>query len=65
MSAPSTRTRQTPGRCTGLSLGVNSSKPSKNGITEVWELAEYFDVTEDFMRWAIAYYTERKNYKFE
>ena len=37
----------------------------KSGITEVWDLAEYFDVTEDFMRWAITYYTERKNYKFE
>ena len=37
----------------------------KNGITEVWDLAEYFDVTEDFMRWALSYYTERKNYKFE
>ena len=37
----------------------------KNGMTEVWDLAEYFDVTEDFMRWAITYYTERKNYKFE
>lgn len=37
----------------------------KSGIAEVWELAEHFDVTEDFMRWAIAYYTERKNYKFE
>ncbi|MFR4239432.1 MAG: ImmA/IrrE family metallo-endopeptidase [Butyricicoccus sp.] len=37
----------------------------KNDITEVWDLAEYFDVTEDFMRWALSYYTERKNYKFE
>lgn len=37
----------------------------KSGITEVWDLAEYFDVTEDFMRWALSYYTERKNYKFE
>lgn len=26
----------------------------KSGITEVWELAEYFDVTEDFMALAIA-----------
>ena len=26
-SASSMRTRQTPGRCTGLSLGVSSSKP--------------------------------------
>mgnify|MGYP000040275662 FL=1 len=37
----------------------------RDGMTEVWELAEHFDVTEDFMRWAITYYTERKNYKFE
>jgi hypothetical protein len=37
----------------------------KSGMTEVWDLAEYFDVTEDFMRWAIAYYTERKGLKFE
>lgn len=37
----------------------------RDGMTEVWELAEYFDVTEDFMRWAITYYTERKNYKFD
>ena len=34
-------------------------------MTEVWELAEYFDVTEDFMHWALFYYTARKNYKFE
>lgn len=30
------------------------------GTTEVWELSEYFGVTEDFMRWTIKYYTERK-----
>lgn len=27
------------------------------GIAEVWELAEWFDVSEDFMHKAIAYYT--------
>lgn len=27
------------------------------GYTEVWELAEYFGVTEDFMRKAICWYT--------
>lgn len=26
------------------------------GCTELWDLAEYFDVTEDFMRKAICYY---------
>ncbi len=26
------------------------------GIREVWELAEYFDVTEDFMKKALSYY---------
>lgn len=26
------------------------------GVTEPWELAEYFDVTEPFMRKALAYY---------
>ncbi len=28
----------------------------KEGITEIWELAEYFEVTEGFMRKAIEYY---------
>lgn len=27
------------------------------GHTELWDLAEYFDVTEDFMRKAVCYYT--------
>ena len=27
-----------------------------SGVTEVWELAEYFDVTEDFIRKAIEIY---------
>jgi len=27
-----------------------------NGYTEIWELAEYFNVTEDFMRKAISWY---------
>ena len=27
------------------------------GCTEIWELAEYFGVTEDFVRKAICYYT--------
>lgn len=28
----------------------------KKGITEIWSLAEYFEVTEDFMRKACVYY---------
>ncbi len=28
----------------------------KNGITEIWELAEHFDVTEEFIRKACEYY---------
>lgn len=28
-----------------------------NGYTDLWELAEYFDVTEEFMRKAICWYT--------
>ena len=33
-------------------------KALKHGIVEVWELAEAFDVTEDFMRKAVEYYKE-------
>ena len=28
-----------------------------NGHTEVWDLADYFDVTEEFMRKAVCLYT--------
>lgn len=28
----------------------------RNGITELWELADYFQVTEPFMRKAVEYY---------
>ncbi len=31
-------------------------KALKSGITEIWELAEHFDVTEDFMKKACKYY---------
>lgn len=31
-------------------------KAIKNGITEIWELAEYFDVSEDFMRKTAEFY---------
>ena len=30
----------------------------EHGITEIWQLAEHFDVTEDFMRMAADYYIE-------
>ncbi|MDY2969826.1 MAG: ImmA/IrrE family metallo-endopeptidase [Butyricicoccus pullicaecorum] len=33
-----------------------------NGITEPWELAEYFSVTEAFINLALEYYLERKEY---
>lgn len=32
----------------------------QHGITEPWELAEFFDVPEAFIRKAMAYYSERK-----
>lgn len=35
----------------------------RKGICEVWELAEYFGVTEPFMRKAIHYYQMLKNKK--
>ena len=28
-----------------------------NGHTEIWDLADYFDVTEDFMRKVVCFYT--------
>ncbi len=34
------------------------------GITEVWELAEYFDVTEDFIHKAVRYYREKNIFDF-
>ena len=33
-------------------------KAMGNGYTEVWQLAEYFNVTEDFIRKAICWYTQ-------
>lgn len=35
-------------------------KAFEHGITEIWELAEVFDVTEDFMRKAVQLYKEVK-----
>lgn len=36
-----------------------------NGITEPWELAEYFSVTEMFINLALEYYLERKEYSLD
>lgn len=36
-----------------------------NGITEPWELAEYFSVTEAFINLALEYYFERKGYSLD
>ena len=35
-----------------------------NGYTEIWDLADYFDVSEDFIKKAIKYYTESRGFKF-
>ena len=35
------------------------------GITQPWELAEYFSVTESFMNLALEYYLQRKGYSFD
>lgn len=37
----------------------------KQGYTERWELAEYFETTEDFIMLAIEYYRDRKGYNFD
>ncbi len=37
----------------------------RNGITEPWELAEYFSVTEAFIALALEYYVERKGYSLD
>ena len=36
-----------------------------NGITEPWELAEFFSVTEAFINLALEYYLERKEYSLD
>lgn len=36
-----------------------------NGITEPWELAEYFSATEAFIDLALEYYLERKGYSLD
>lgn len=36
----------------------------RNGIQEKWELAEHFDLPEDFIAFALTYYLERKGYRF-
>lgn len=35
------------------------------GVTEIWELAEAFDITEDFVRKAIDYYTGPRGLRFQ
>lgn len=32
----------------------------RSGLTVPWELADYFGVTEPFLKWAVSYYTEEK-----
>lgn len=36
----------------------------QDGYTEPWELAEYFDVSEKAVRWAVQYYTESRGMPF-
>ena len=36
----------------------------KAGYTEVWQLAEYFDLPEDVIRTAVAYWTDSKGVNF-
>lgn len=36
----------------------------QEGYTETWDLAEYFDVPENFIQKAIRYYTEARGMKF-
>lgn len=40
-------------------------KAVHNGITQRWELAEYFSVTEVFMNLALEYYLQRKGYSLD
>lgn len=39
-------------------------KTVRSGIAEIWDLADFFGVTEPFMRWAIDYYTNRSELSF-
>lgn len=32
-----------------------------NGYTEIWQLSEYFDLSEEFIKKAISYYTISRN----
>jgi hypothetical protein len=36
-----------------------------DGMRETWQLAEHFDVTEEFMTGALRYYTETKGMEFD
>lgn len=42
----------------------DSQAAVKDGYTEIWELAEYFSVSEEFIRWALYYYIEYKGCRF-
>ncbi|MBE6723286.1 MAG: ImmA/IrrE family metallo-endopeptidase [Ruminococcaceae bacterium] len=39
-------------------------KAMYNGYTEVWQLADYFNFTDEFVRWALHYYTENCGLSF-
>jgi Zn-dependent peptidase ImmA (M78 family) len=36
----------------------------KDGYTELWQLAEYFNISERAIRWALHYYTENRGMSF-
>ena len=48
---------QTSGQSMNLFRSKNWTKPFSDGHTEMWDLADYFHVTEDFMRKAVCWYT--------
>lgn len=39
-------------------------KAVRSGLTEYWQLADYFNIDEKLIRKAVAYYTETKQLKF-
>lgn len=53
---PSTSTAQINGQLKKLIPKDELDEAVKKGCTEVWDLAEYFGVTEPFMLKAIEYY---------
>ena len=40
-------------------------KAVRNGLTEYWQLAEYFNINEEFIRKAVHYYKDIKQLDFE